>query len=401
MALGENENGIAAGAYVPQAIDPDSDAGYLAFGDALFRKHRKSGWAYAGSPAPALEAPVADTHAHLAMLSHPALSLARCAAVGVDFVCSMTDPFEAEDCRRAYRDADAWRTEALRLLPGVFEASRRALDDVADAAADAAAGRNKKRIAALASLEGEALAAALAADDSLVNRAPCQQPVIPRLRMACGLHPHVAHAWDDTMEARLLARLADPRTVALGEVGLDYHYDLSPRDVQRDVFRRQVQLAHLTGLPLILHVREAHEDAFQILEQEGWPSAGTLLHCCSVGPDELGRWLDRGAKVAFGGAVTFANGEELRASAAMVPQGSLFTETDSPYMAPVPFRGLECGPEYTIFAAARIAEVRGCEPGEARRALLQNMHDAGVAFLDRQPTAWQRANAHLAEGASA
>ena len=146
-------------------------------------------------------------------------------------------------------------------------------------------------------------------------------------------------------------------------------------------------------------MRDAHEDAFRILEEEGWPEAGTLLHCCSVGPDELARWVERGAHVAFGGAVTFQRSDDLRASSAMVPAERLLTETDAPYMAPVPFRGIECGPEFTIFTAERIAEVRGVAPGEARRALLQQMHDAGVAFLNREPTEWQRAHADMARDA--
>ena len=376
-------------------IDPDGDAGYLLFGDALFRKHRKTGWAYMGSPAPALEAFVADTHAHLAMLSRPSLSLARCAVVGVDFVCSLCDPAEAEECERTYRDMDAWRAEALRLLPEVFEATRRNVTAEREEL-ESRIGSWGKRHEAQAN-EASNLLESLAVDERACNLCWGAEPSIPRVRMACGVHPHVASQWGADMEASLLRRLADSRTVALGEIGLDYHYDLSPRDVQQDVFRRQVQLAHMTGLPVVLHVRDAHEDAFRILEEEGWPAAGTLLHCCSVGPDELTRWVERGACVAFGGAVTFQRSDDLRASAAMVPAERLFTETDSPYMAPVPFRGLECGPEFTIFTAARIAEVRGAAPGEDRRALLQTMHDAGVAFLDREPTEWQLAHAGLAK----
>lgn len=378
-------------------IDPEGDAGYLLYGDALFRKHRKKGWAYVGSPVPALEAPVADTHAHLAMLSHPALSLARCAVVGVDFVCVMCDPAEGDECERTYRDLDIWRAEALRLLPEVFEATRRnvtAERELLEAQSHAAGKKHAGQAA-----EAAALLESAAVDERACNLCWGAEPAIPHMRIACGVHPHVASQWDADMEAALLERLADPRTAALGEVGLDYHYDLSPRDVQQNVFRRQVQLAHVTGLPLVLHVRDAHEDAFRILEEEGWPEAGTLLHCCSVGPDELARWVERGAHVAFGGAVTFQRSDDLRASSAMVPAERLLTETDAPYMAPVPFRGIECGPEFTIFTAERIAEVRGVAPGEARRALLQQMHDAGVAFLNREPTEWQRAHADMARDA--
>lgn len=363
------------------AIELESPAGYLAFRDALFRKQRKHGaWQIVEAPAPALEGAVADTHAHLALLSNPALSLARCAVQGVDFVCTIADA--VEDGWMTYRDLDAWRSEALRILPDVFEATRRAMAMHREEAAAA----------------GAPLATDMTVDEWRANRCPCAEVPIPRVRIAAGVHPHVASAWDAQVEETLRAMLADPRTAALGEVGLDYHYDLSPREVQRDVFRRQVAIAHEAGLPLVLHMRDAHDDGFAILEEEGWPAAGVLLHCCSVGPDELRRWLDRGCYVAFGGAVTFARSDELRASAAIVPEGRLLTETDAPYMAPVPFRGIECGPEFTLYTAQRIAEERGATPGVQRAALLESMHAAALGLLDREPMAWQRAHEnHVAE----
>lgn len=357
------------------AINLESPAGYLVFRDALFRKQRKHGrWQIVEAPSPALEGRVADTHAHLVLLSDPALSLARCAVQGVDFVCTVTDA--VEDGWATYRELDAWRGEALRILPDVFESTRRAM----------AAHREE------AAASGAPLPVSMTVDEWRANRCPCAEVPIPHVRIAAGVHPHVASKWDAQVEERLSAMLADPRTAALGETGLDYHYDLSPRDVQRDVFRRQVALAHETGLPLVLHMRDAHDDGFAILEEEGWPAAGVLLHCCSVGPDELHRWLDRGCFVAFGGAVTFARSDGLRASAAIVPEGRLLTETDSPYMAPVPFRGIECGPEFTLYTAQRIAEERGIAPGAQRGALLEGMHAAALELLDREPTSWQRAH---------
>lgn len=353
------------------AVDIESPAGYLTFGDALFRRKRKSGWRIVPTPAPALEAPVADTHAHLALVSNPALSLARCAVQGVDFVCTVVDA--AEDGDATYRMLDGWRGEALRMLPEVFEGTRRAMAEYRETA-------DTER------------SPDMSADEWQANRCPCQEVPVPRVRVIAGVHPHNASRWNADVERGLRAMLADPRTSALGEVGLDYHYDLSPRDTQREVFRRQVSIAHECGLPLVLHMRDAHDDGFAILEEEGWPAAGVLLHCCSVGPDELRRWLDRGCYVAFGGAVTFASGEALRASAAIVGEGRLLTETDAPFMAPVPFRGVECGPEFTVLTARHLAEVRHAEPGEARRAFLEAMHAAALGLLDREPTAWQRAH---------
>lgn len=358
-------------------IDPNSAAGYLCCGDALFRKQRKKGWAYVPSPDPMLEWAVADTHAHLAMLSDPALSLARCAVLGVDFVCTVVDPTEGED--GTYGMVSEWRSEALRRLPEVYAATRREL-------------------ARLRQGSDPALGQGMGPDDLLANRCLCAEVSIPRVRVAAGVHPHNAKEWCDSMEARLRGLLGDPLTSALGEIGLDYHYDLSPRTVQQDVFAKQLEIAHETGLPVALHVREAHDDAFAILEEGGWPQAGVILHCCSVGPEELGRWVERGCYVAFGGAVTFAKSDDLRESAKIVPDGRLLTETDSPYMAPVPFRGIECGPEFVVHTAEAIAKVRGAREGSERAYLLRRAHEAGVALLDRKPTVWQGSAANVQRG---
>ena len=343
-------------------IDIEGPAGHLAFGDALFRRKKKHGYQAVESPSPLLERPIADSHAHLSMLADPSLVLARCAVQRVAFVCTVTDP--SEDAQVTYDNLDSWRAGALGRLPQVFEATRTALARLREEGQD------------------------LVCDQALAQRCGCDA-VVPHVRIACGVHPHNAKLYTPEVEALLYDLLADPRTSMLGEVGLDYHYDLSPRDVQRQVFRRQVRIAHETGLPLMLHIRDAHQDAFEILEDEGWPAAGTLLHCCSVGPDELQRWLDRGAYVAFGGAITFKSSDQIRASAVMVPNDRLLLETDSPYMAPVPFRGQECGPEFTAYTAAYLADLRGCEAGDQRAQLLKDVWDATMAFCDREPNQWQ------------
>ena len=345
------------------AIDPDGPAGYLLFRDALFRRKKKNGWHPVESPYPVLETSVFDTHAHLASLSDAPLALARCAVHDVDAVCTIVDA--CEDGEATYDMLDVWRGEALRILPDVFAATRTAASAVP------------------CDHEG------MSADAWRANRCPCAETPIPRVRVAAGVHPHNAERWDASLQDRLYAMLARPATCALGEVGLDYHYDLSPRAVQRDVFRRQTAMANECGLPLILHMRDAHDDGFAILEEEGWPAAGVLLHCCSVGPEELARWIDRGCFVACGGAVTFARSEDLRASACSVPLDRLLVETDAPYMAPVPLRGVECSPEFTVLTAAYLAALRGVEPGEPRRVFLRTLHDNASALLDRAPSAWQ------------
>ena len=123
---------------------------------------------------------------------------------------------------------------------------------------------------------------------------------MPRVRFAVGCHPHNAKFYDDDLERALLDRLADPRVSAVGEIGLDYHYDFSPREDQREAFRRQIRVAKQAGLPVVLHIREAHDEAFAILQEEGFPEAGTLLHCFNLDWAELERWVEAGCHVAFG-----------------------------------------------------------------------------------------------------
>lgn len=213
---------------------------------------------------------------------------------------------------------------------------------------------------------------------------------MPRTRIAVGLHPHNAKHWGPEVERVLRERLHDLRVCALGEIGLDYHYDLSPRDDQKRAFREQLALAKEAGLPVMLHVREAHDDALALMREEGFPEAGTILHCFTSDWETLEPWVQAGCAVTFGGAVTFNNADVIRDAASRVPMGLLLTETDSPYMAPVPLRGEVCEPAMVSFTAERLAEVRGMGPGQSRRAFLQQLSANVTVHLDRMPTEWQR-----------
>ena len=330
-------------------------AGELVFDDGLFRQKRKKGkFRVIAPPEPPLEAPVADTHAHVQMLADPVGELARCAVHGVGFVACVVDPYEAGD-DVGYREVDRWRREAAERAEGCAQSARGGEADCDDGFA-------------------------LACDNLGLS--------VPDVRFIVGVHPHNAKDYEGARD-RLLQLLADPRTAALGEIGLDYHYDLSPRDVQRKVFRDQIHLAKEAGLPIALHVREAHDDAFAILQEEGFPAAGTLLHCFNLDEVEVARWVDAGCFVAFGGPLTFKNADEVRCAAAAVPRDRLLTETDSPYMTPEPMRGMPCGPAHTVFTAERLAEVLGCAPGPARRQLLEQLMANARGLLDRAPTPWQ------------
>ena len=171
------------------------------------------------------------------------------------------------------------------------------------------------------------------------------------MRLACGVHPHYSKDYSPSTEAVLIEKLKDPRTSALGEVGLDYHYDFSPRPAQIEVFERQIEIAQEMNLPIILHVREAFDDAYSAMNNAGWNDNGVLLHCYTSDAKEIERWVDAGCYVAFGGAFTFKKSDDIRQASHAVPLNRLLSETDAPFMGPEPFRGVECTPAHTIFVA--------------------------------------------------
>jgi TatD DNase family protein len=169
-----------------------------------------------------------------------------------------------------------------------------------------------------------------------------------------GLHPHEArHGLDSVVD--LLGR---DGVVAVGECGLDYHYDHSPRPVQRAMFAAQIALAHERDLALVIHTREAWDDTFAVLDAEGVP-ARTVFHCFTGGPDEARACLERGGYVSFSGIVTFRSADDVRAAAAMCPADRLLVETDSPYLAPVPYRGRPNRPALVPLVGAAVADVKG------------------------------------------
>jgi TatD DNase family protein len=191
----------------------------------------------------------------------------------------------------------------------------------------------------------------------------------PRAWASIGLHPHEASQGVDEVAA-LLARelaVADGAVVAVGECGLDYYYEHSPRDAQRAAFSAQIALAHEHGLALVIHARDAWGDLFDVLGAEGVPER-TVLHCFTGGPDEVDWCLRSGMFVSFSGIVTFKNAADVRAAAARCPLERLLIETDSPFLAPVPHRGRTNEPAYVPLVGAAVAEVKGCTVAEIRES---------------------------------
>jgi len=181
-----------------------------------------------------------------------------------------------------------------------------------------------------------------------------------------GVHPHDS---SDGLDG--LAELLDhPGVVAVGECGLDFHYDHSPRDLQSTVFATQIVLANERDLPLVIHTREAWDRTFEILDQEGTP-ARTVFHCFTGGPDEAHECLSRGAMLSFSGIITFPNAPEVREAAAVCPLDRLMVETDSPYLAPVPHRGRKNRPALVPHVGAAVAESKGISVDEVEQATWQ------------------------------
>ena len=178
-----------------------------------------------------------------------------------------------------------------------------------------------------------------------------------------GVHPHEASRGIEGLEA-LLDR---PEVVAVGEAGLDYHYDHSPRAVQRDVFAAQVEIANRRSLPLVVHSRSAWDDTLAVLDREGLPSR-TVMHCFTGGPQEAEECLHRGAILSFSGIVTFPKAPEVRAAARLCPIDRLVVETDSPYLAPVPHRGRQNRPALVGVVGAAVAEAKGLAVGDVEAA---------------------------------
>lgn len=307
-------------------------------GDDGFLFHAKKGKAIA---APTPLAPLADTHGHLTSFRKldAAEAVARAALAGVHLLAVPVDP--ADD---------------VRDVPQFLSWFERMVDDAA-------------RLLDEAAREGI---------EPLVPKGWDGVPrLVDNVRFLAGVHPYGAQAFmdDPRVRERLIALIDDGRCAGVGEFGIDYGpwSKLGP-EVQVAALREHLRIAQDRGLPVELHVRDAdgderaqaHTDVLKVLE-EGVPEAGCDLHCFTSGPEVLLPFVELGCRVAFGGAVTFARSQDIRDAAATCPESLLLSETDAPYMAPVPLRGQECEPAMVAFSAACVADVRE-EAGIATRA---------------------------------
>jgi TatD DNase family protein len=187
-----------------------------------------------------------------------------------------------------------------------------------------------------------------------------------------GCHPHEARLYGPALEDELGALARERRVVAIGECGLDFHYDHSPREAQREAFRRQVRLAREVGLPLVVHTREADLETAAILEEEGAGEVGGVLHCFTSGHELARRALPLGFLVSFSGILCFPRAETIREVARGLPADRLLVETDAPYLAPPPHRGKRNEPAWVVEVARKLAELRGESLEQVAAAVRRN-----------------------------
>jgi TatD DNase family protein len=195
----------------------------------------------------------------------------------------------------------------------------------------------------------------------------------PGIYASVGVHPHDATRWTEEIGRRQAELLEHPKVVAFGEIGLDYHYDHSPREVQRGVFAEQLRIAAGARRPVVIHTREAWEDTFELLERHWRPTGlGGVMHCFSGGPEQARRALDLGLHLSFSGIVTFPKAREIQEAAKLCPADRLLVETDAPFLAPAPHRGQRNEPAFLIHTAAKLAELRGVAVEEIASASAAN-----------------------------
>ncbi len=194
----------------------------------------------------------------------------------------------------------------------------------------------------------------------------------PELLTAIGCHPHDAKSFGSEGEQFLRELSQRPRLVAIGEVGLDYHYNLSPPETQQDVFRRQIRVARSLGLPLIIHQREAEKDLITILDEEKSSEVGGILHSFTADRETALAAIERGFLISFSGIVTFKNAGPLREVARELPMDKILVETDCPYLAPVPYRGKRNEPAFVRETASCLADVKGFTLKEIEAATDEN-----------------------------
>ncbi|MGT2926493.1 TatD family hydrolase [Streptococcus cuniculipharyngis] len=209
-------------------------------------------------------------------------------------------------------------------------------------------------------------------DRPTIDKALALADQYPEIYLTLGWHPTEAGTYDDDVESYLLNALQHPKVIALGEIGLDYHWMTADKETQARVFQRQMELAKELRLPFVVHTRDALEDTYQIIKEVGVGPAGGIMHSYSGSLAMAERFVDLGMMISFSGVVTFKKAVDIQESAQHLPLDKILVETDAPYLAPVPKRGRENRTAYTRYVVDKIAELRGLTVDEVATATYQN-----------------------------
>ncbi|GBG96963.1 TatD family hydrolase [Lactococcus termiticola] len=194
----------------------------------------------------------------------------------------------------------------------------------------------------------------------------------PEVYATIGWHPDDAGQFDDKAESYLKEKLKQTKVIALGEIGLDYHWMVESKDRQEEVFRRQIQLSKEAGVPFQVHTRDALADTYDIIKSEGVGPAGAIMHSFSGSYDDAEAFAELGMMISFSGVVSFKKATDIQEAAGRLPLDRILVETDAPYLTPVPFRGKENTPGYTHYVVQKLAEIRGISVEEVAEATYQN-----------------------------
>lgn len=194
----------------------------------------------------------------------------------------------------------------------------------------------------------------------------------PEVYLTLGWHPTEAGSYNDEVEAYLQKVLKQDKVIALGEIGLDYHWMEDPKEVQIEVFKRQIALSKALDLPFVVHTRDALEDTYQVIKEAGLGPRGGIMHSFSGSLEDAQKFVDLGMMISFSGVVTFKKATDVQEAAQQLPLDKILVETDAPYLAPVPKRGKENKTAYTRYVVEKIAELRGISVEEVAQATTAN-----------------------------
>ena len=209
-------------------------------------------------------------------------------------------------------------------------------------------------------------------DQPTIKRSLELSAQFPELYSTIGWHPTEAGSYNQEVEDMIVQNLANPRVIALGEIGLDYHWMEDPKEVQIDVFKRQIQLSKDHNLPFVVHTRDALEDTYQVIKEAGVGPRGGIMHSYSGPLDMAQKFVDLGMTISFSGVVTFKKALDVQEAAQGLPLDKILVETDAPYLAPIPKRGRENKTAYTRYVVDKIAELRGLASQEVADATTAN-----------------------------